>query len=562
MDNQKIDNQLNLALDVTIEEREKSRDLDIGYDSVENVWELIVRYNGNLDRVKNLGIKTILLLNNYAILRVPEEWINIIAEYEEIIYIEKPKRLNFTIQQGIRSSCISQVQSQAPGSLSLLGFGVLIAIIDSGIDYKHPAFINEDGTTKIYEIWDQSVGDGENVENYGIGTIFTEEQINEAISSNELLNPNTIDISGHGTAVASIASGVAPASRLLIVKLGQSLPNTFSRTSELMMAVDYCVKRAMELNLPLSVNLSFGNNYGSHDGTSLVETFIDIAAQTGKTTIVIGTGNEAASAIHTELMLSDEQRVTQVQVGRYESSINLQLWKNYADEFDIQVVSPAGDRSGMISEILGASRFTFNNTYLLVYYGEPSPYSQSQEIYFDFIPRNTYIDEGIWQIELTPRRIVYGKVNMWLPTAATLNGTAFLRPTPDITLTIPSTSENVISVGAYNSVNDSYAYFSGRGSLNGRKPDIVAPGVNIRCASPQGGYVFRSGTSMAAPFVSGSVALLNEWGIIRGNDRFLYGEKAKAYLIRGARQLPGEQEIPNERTGWGALCVADSIPRG
>lgn len=559
MDNQKIENQLNLALDSTEEEREKSLDLNVGYDRNTNLWELIVRYNGNLDRVMELGIKTIPLLNNYAILRAPQELIDTIAEFDEIIYIEKPKRLNFTIRQGIRSSCISSLQSTAPASLRLFGEGVLIGIIDSGIDYEHPAFINEDNTTKIFEIWDQSVGNGENVENYGIGTIFTESQINNAISSNSSLTPNTIDVSGHGTAVASIASGVAPKSKLLIVKLGQPLVNTFPRTSELMMAIDYCVRKAVELNLPLVINLSFGNNYGSHNGTSLLETYIDIASQTGKTTIVVGTGNEAASAIHTGIDLTDDRQTVEVQVGRYESGINLQLWKNYADEFNVELVAPSGERTGIIFNSLGVSRYVLDNTYLLVYYGEPSPYSQSQEIYFDFIPQDIYIDEGIWKIELSPVKIMDGQVNMWLPTAATLNGTAFLRPTPDITLTIPSTSENVISVGAYNSFNDSYADFSGRGyEDNGIiiKPDLVAPGVNIRCASPGGGYSFRSGTSMAAPFVSGSVALLNEWGIVRENDRFLYGEKVKAYFIRGARQLPGEAITPNPRTGAYGIIVS------
>ncbi len=563
MDNQKIENQLNLALDSTEEEREKSLDLNVGYDRNTNIWELIVRYNGNLNKVMELGIKTIPLLNNYAILRVPQELIDTIAKFDEIIYIEKPKRLNFTIRQGIRSSCISSLQSTAPTSLNLFGEGVLIGIIDSGIDYKHPAFINEDNTTKIYEIWDQSVGDGENIDNYGIGTIFTESQINDAISTNSSLRPNSIDVSGHGTAVASIASGVAPKSKLLIVKLGQPFANTFPRTSELMMAIDYCVRKAMELNLPLVINLSFGNNYGSHNGTSLLETYIDLASQTGKTTIVVGTGNEATSAIHTGLDLEDDRQTVEVQIGRYENGINLQLWKNYVDEFNIELVSPSGERTGIISNSLGTSRYILGNTYLLVYYGEPSPYSQSQEIYFDFIPRDIYIDEGIWKIELTPVRIIDGQVNMWLPTAATLNGTAFLRPTPNVTLTIPSTSENVISVGAYNSFSDSYADFSGRGYDDNEiitKPDLVAPGVNIRCASPGGGYGFRSGTSMAAPFVSGSVALLNEWGIVRENDNFLYGEKVKAYLIRGARQLSSEEITPNPKTGWGALCVAESLP--
>lgn len=562
MDNQKIDNQLNLALDSTMQDREKSLDLNVGYDSVTNVWELIVRYNGSLERLQNLNIKIIPLINNYAILRVPQELIQAIAEYDEIIYIEKPKRLNFTIRQGIRSSCISPLQSDEFAGGGLFGEGVIVAIIDSGIDYRHPAFINENGTTKILEIWDQSVGDGSNVDNYQIGTIFTERHITEALQNNVSLTPATIDVSGHGTAVASIASGVASGAKLLIVKLGQPLPNTFPRTSELMMAIDYCVKKGEEMNLPIAINLSFGNNYGAHNGTSLLETFIDIAAQTGKTTIVAGTGNEAASAIHTEIELGNNPMNVDIRIGQYEPSVNIQLWKNYVDDFDINIVAPSGESTGIISRDLGTNRYTLGNTYVLIYYGEPSPYSQSQEIYFDFIPKNTYIDEGIWRVEIIPKRIVDGKVNMWLPTASTLNSTAFFKPTPNVTLTIPSTSKNVISVGAYNSFNDSYADFSGRGydgDIIDNKPDIVAPGVNIMCASPGGGYVIRSGTSMAAPFVTGSVALLNEWGIVKENDRFLYGEKVKAYLKSGARQLPGENVTPNPRTGFGALCVADSI---
>lgn len=550
MDNQKIDNQLNLALDVANEEREKSLDLNVGYDRNDNVWELIVRHNGNLERLEKQNINIIPLLNNYAILRVPQELINTIATFDEIIYIEKPKRLNFTIEQGIRNSCINVLQSSSTGSLKIFGTGVIIAIVDSGIDYKHPAFINEDGTSKIYEIWDQS-----------IDTIFTNTQITEAVIEGSNLMPNTMDISGHGTAVASIASGVAPGSQLLIVKLGQPIRDSFPRTSELMRAVDYCVKKGVELNMPIVINLSFGNNYGAHNGESLLETYIDVAAQTGKTTIVVGTGNEAAAAIHQMITLVQENETVQVSVGKYQTSFNIQLWKSYVDEFGIQIISPSGQRTGIINSELGTSRYTLGNTYLLIYYGKPSPYSQSQEIYFDFIPRDSYVDEGIWEIQILPTKIVDGRIDMWLPTAATLTGTVFLRPSPDLTITIPATGENVISVGAYNSFNDSYANFSGRGEKEiSIKPDIVAPGVSIRCASPGGGYVIRSGTSMATPFVSGAAALLNEWGIVRGNDRFLYGEKVKAYLKKGARQLPGEKLTPNPRTGWGALCVSDSIP--
>ncbi len=134
---------------------------------------------------------------------------------------------------------------------------------------------------------------------------------------------------------------------------------------------------------------------------------------------------------------------------------------------------------------------------------------------------------------------------------------------PDTTLTIPSTSAKVISVGAYDSNLNAYADFSGRGYTrvtNQVKPDIVAPGVGIMTAAPGGGYSARTGTSFAGPFVTGSAALMMEWGIILENDRYLYGEKVKAYLQRGAKQLPGYEMWPNPQLGWGALCLRDSLP--
>ena len=92
------------------------------------------------------------------------------------------------------------------------------------------------------------------------------------------------------------------------------------------------------------------------------------------------------------------------------------------------------------------------------------------------------------------------------------------------------------------------------------KPDLVAPGVDIMTAAPGGGYQARTGTSFAVPFVTGAAAMLMQWGIVNGNDAFLYGEKVKAYFIKGAKRLPGYSWYPNEMVGWGALCVRDSLP--
>lgn len=234
------------------------------------------------------------------------------------------------------------------------------------------------------------------------------------------------------------------------------------------------------------------------------------------------------------------------------------------DEVEISLISPSGTRVGPIQSILGPQRFRIGDTEILLYYGEPNPYTTAQEIYLDFLPVGTYITSGVWKIVLNPVRVVEGEYEMWLPSESVLNrGTGFLFPQETITLTIPSTAERVISVGAYDALTFAYADFSGRGytRIESRvKPDIVAPGVNVTTTRAGGGTVTASGTSFAAPFVTGSAALLMEWGIVRGNDPFLYGEKVKAYLRRGARELPGFTEYPNPQVGYGALCVEDSIP--
>ena len=174
------------------------------------------------------------------------------------------------------------------------------------------------------------------------------------------------------------------------------------------------------------------------------------------------------------------------------------------------------------------------------------------------------MESGIWTFHLTPQRIVQGRYDFWLPSSAVMNfSTRFLRSTPDTTLTIPSSATKVITVGAYNSITNSYADFSGRGftRLTDRaKPDLCAPGVGLMAPGNGGGYRSVTGTSFAAPMVTGSAALLMQWGIVEGNDPFLYGEKVKAYLRRGAKPLPGFEEYPNPQVGWGALCVRESIP--
>ena len=594
--NQKIENVLALALQTPEPVREKSLNLNVGFTEETRTWELIVKYNGNLSKaVSGLPVTAEELIAEeliagYGLLTVPENLVDTVSRLPQIEYVEKPKRLFFSMADGKEVSCVLPVTKRQP---FLSGKGILLAVIDSGIDYTNRNFRNADGSTRILALWDQTVSpDAEKgffpPEGFQTGTEFTREQINAALREADPLRQYELvpsrDSSGHGTAVAGIAAGaaanetggtagngyegVAPESELLIVKLGAPRENSFPRTTEMMRAVTYVVRKAQSLNRPVAINLSFGNTYGAHDGSSLLERFLDNAAEIGRTVICVGSGNEGASAGHREGRVNvGETAATELSVGAYETAFSVQLWKTYTDVFRITLRSPGGQEFSFSTEKGGEITWKAERTSVLIYVGEPSPYAVEQEIYFDFIPENLYISPGIWSF-LIGTQEKESSFYFYLPSQAARNqNTRFFEPNPHLTLTIPSTASKVITVGAYDSTYDAYADFSGRGyryaerdigllAAGAAKPDLAAPGVNITAPDIYGGYRSFTGTSFATPFVTGAAALLMEWGIVQGNDAFLYGEKVKAYLRRGARKIRGEEFYPNDRVGADDIIVS------
>ena len=611
--NQKIENLLNVSLDATREELESSESLSTGFNWRDNTWEIIVRYTGNLENIKaNYNVYVRELLFNYAIIVTDKATIELISQEPQIVYVEKPKSLYFQLERAKSAACASNVRVGQPGAYGyknisrninesisentsgtigsgqtgqgiggiadngiqyLSGKGVITAIIDTGIDIYSSEFRNADGSTRILDIYDQTlqreysaadidafIGKDRNV--YTGRDISQEE--NEGIPA--------FDNIQHGTNVAVIAcgkSGVAYESDIIVVKMGYSYNNQFPRTTSLMDAIDYIIRKAMEYNRPVAINISYGMNYGDHNGNTLLESYINAAASGYKCSICIGSGNEADKAVHYGGTIKNAQTDTvEIAVGEYQSSIDIQIWKYYWDDIRVTLISPDGTERVIVTHGK-ISRYTLGGTNVISLSGEPSPYNLYQEIYINLQLQGSYITSGIWKIQLYGENVRQGTYNIWLPASVSLNrATGVIRPVAYDTITIPATAGGCISVGAYNSYTGAYAAFSGRGSAltdvltAGIKPDILAPGVDISIRrDTRQGVVYTSvtGTSYATPFVTGAAALLMQWGIVMENDRFMYGEKLKAYLRSGARQLDGVTQTPNPVTGYGALCVEDSI---
>ncbi len=531
--------------------------------------EVIVKFNGN---IAALGFPVEILSENYAILTVSEADIPLLRGFTEIEYVEMPKRLS--LSQFLNQTCVDDVRSERGYNLS--GEGVLVAIIDSGIDYRHADFRNPDGASRILAMWDQTQP-GSPPPGFLYGTEYANAQINSALE-----NPNPLsvvpqqDFIGHGTAVAGIAAGngrassgadigVAPMASLIAVKLGERDNARFARTTEIMRALKYVYEKAKAVNMPLAINLSYGTNDGSHDGKSLFESYIDDISEYWKSVIVVSSGNEGDAGHHFQSTLRQgESADVSFIVGTNLSELMINIWKNFADTFTFEIIAPSGASTGITRHIGVPSLVYLDNVHLHIDYRQPNHYNQDNAILLLLEPNDTrsIIPQGVWTIRVRGEKVVSGRFDVWLPTVEEVSKkTAFLVPSPDITLTLPSCAEKVISVGGYDAATGAFASFSGRGytrDVMRIKPGLTAPAVNVRSCSAGGGYAQFTGTSMAAPFVTGSAALMMQWGIIMGNDPFLYGQRVKAFLRKGANR-DTSTVYPDKRWGYGTLCLKASM---
>lgn len=514
-------------------------------------YEVVVKYNGDILALEDeLGVSVEILSPVYAIITTDDEdKIRNLLSYSQIEYVEKPFILETQDTQSFSSTGITSFKNRS----GLTGKGTLLGLIDSGIDYTLPVFKDSNGRSKILYYWIQDIP-GNPPDGFKEGTLYTNEDINNAMENKSI----PISLTNfHGTHVASIAAQIANEANLIVVKVGSRTVDNYSRSTEFMRAIKFILDKALELKMPVSINISYGSNEGSHRGLSLFEQYIDDMCLFWKNNISVAAGNNRDKGGHKNIKLENRTEEIEFTIGENEKIININIWPNFADDFNVYLVNPSNQKTQAISLTSGEIRNSIGSTRIKGYFFPIAPYSIQRRITFQ-LTTDTYITPGIWKIVFIPIQIVEGNIDIYLPTSEGLSrDTRFLEPTTELTVTVPGTSRRVITVGSYNSRTDIASVFSGEGDYRrcALKPDILAPGEDILSYLPGGNEGALTGTSMATPHVSGVCSLLMQWGVVDGNDPYMYSAKIKAYLLKSAKRS-NYISYPDNLRGYGLLDLA------
>jgi subtilisin family serine protease len=526
----------------------------------------------------NLPNATIQVINYFFVVaRIPVSEITD-RSLVEFGYSAMPTLFGTISEDSLESSGILRLRNIP--NFNLRGSGVLIGVIDTGIDYTNPIFRYADNTTKIAAIWDQSINSQNYPPSTGYGTEFTREQINLALQSDDPLSiVPTTDDTGHGTMVAGIAAGnevpesgffgVAPDAELVVVKLKPAKPylKEFFRVpsdvlcfqeNDIISGIDYLVQFAVNMNRPIAICLAIGTSQGAHDGRGNLSSYISLQAEHAQVGMVVAAGNEGNARRHYFGMIDPSlgYNTVELSVGENESGFAMELWGNSPGLFSIDILTPSGEYVPQIIPRLNEVReitFIFEQTRILVDYQIIESQSGDQLILMRF----TNPSAGIWRFNVYARSKLSTSFHIWLPMQGFIsNNTFFLKSDPYTTILSLGNASSPITVTAYNVQDDSLYIDASRGYTRTGviKPEIAAPGVSVIAPTLDQGFASVTGTSVSAAHTAGVTALLLEWAVVRQVRPNINTIEIKVFMIRGAhREI--DNQYPNRDWGYGILDV-------
>ena len=539
----------------------------------------IIRYKQNIEGVPEYQPdERFQIINDlFGVLYVPIQEISELA-LNSYSYSSIPRCYTYMDTGALSASGVTRLHGHP--YLKLKGSGTLVAIIDSGIDYLHPAF-HRGMTSKILSIWDQELESGL-TERIPFGREFNRREIEQALSAE---NPwevvPSMDKSGHGTEVAATAagysiekesfSGAAPEAELVVVKLKQAkrylrdlylLPQEADiyQEDDIMLAIAYVLRVAAENQKPLSICIGLGSSMGAHQGEGPLNEYINSIAAFSQNAVSVPAGNEGTARHHYMKTLSaaNIKDTIELRVGEKESTrgFMLEFWGDSPNFYSMTIQSPTGEQLSISTSLKNSTQelyFVFVETKVLVNYVPIERRTGNTLIFIRFL----HPAVGIWKFLVGERIPGESRFHMWLPVRGMISDdTYFLEPSPEYTVTSPGDAADAMTVTAYQYRDNSLYVQASRGynTENVVKPDFAAPGVDILTASIGAGAEFApaTGTSLAAAQTAGMAALLFEWSLIRENEPYFTGNSVKNYLSRGAvRDL--NLIYPNPEWGYGRL---------
>lgn len=478
---------------------------------------------------------------------------------------------------------ITQFDDKSDSELS--GQGVLVGFVDTGIDYMNQVFKHEGNSSRIISIWDQTIDSEKNYpDNFYYGTEFVQEQINLALQSDNPLDivASTDDI-GHGTMMAGIAAGfqveedgyigVAPDAEFVIVKLKPAKPYLKEfflipeeavcyQENDIMFGVNYLLKVARKLKRPIAICIGVGSSQGAHGGRGKSSAYLNFVGSKVGTAIVVAAGNEGNLGHHFygEIKSSVGYENVELNIGENEKGFTLEFWGNAPNTFVMDLFAPNGEYVSRIPpfvERIKTIQISYQETTILVDNQTQEQVTGDQLIIFRF--QNPMA--GVWLFQVYGTGDLTSKFHIWLPIEEFITkDTFFLNPNPYTTITAPGNVSIPITITAYNHINQSlYDYASlGYTVINVVKPDLAAPGVNLYCPTFGNQFVRSSGSSLAAAYTTGVVAMLLEWGIIRENLIPMNGIVVKRILVNGAKR-DTQITYPNQEVGYGILDISSTL---
>ena len=539
-------------------------------DKSNPILNTMIKINGNPNILASVGVKVRAGGGNIVTADVPAKSLSKLIALPNVVYVQLARKMQLCREMSPKLDVsIPEIRADQAwaSNPSYTGKGVIVGIIDTGIDWNHPDFLGTDGRTRIQYIWDQTVHTPDRYPNgFFYGTEWTKNDIDAGICGE-------MDGDGHGTHVASTIAGnskgyhnftgVAPEADIIVVK-------TSFNNSDIYDAAVYIFDKADRLGKPAVINMSFGSEWGPHDGTEIMDQALDDLLQKPKRAIVASAGNDGGRSVHAGVTslrspIGDSYPWLGIRPLIGAGFLPVEVWYDPKSTIAIRLLMPINKNGDVDDFGVGwvkkgeSQQFTIDTGPLKgANVTIDATTLASKTIYpnFNYISirisngddSSIPIDDYYYAIEFdgagygfdayVPYYALWAK-NTNIPSSAKFPDKSFLiEGDGDKTIITPSSASNVISVASYTTKSSwvdsenrirnenltvgKISDFSSRGPLlNGnQKPDISAPGEMITAAfssdgfsdsrhvSRDGMHVAFRGTSMSCPHVVGAVALL------------------------------------------------------